>query len=279
MQKDRPFVSVVIPFYKRLYLAKVAILSILSQRDIDQEDVEIIISDDEGSSKKRKENKKFFKNISKAVVYTNNTNEEGPGGNRQTGFSLARGKYILFLDSDDRLRPSFIFEMSRVLEGEKDKVGAVCLSKSVFEPGFKLWERIKLIPLTIIRDAGLSLGYLFNRKSVFPSSFYLCQISHMMFRGKVIRNQRFNYDYRHGGEDWDFFVQTLQKGRIRVVPKRLLLFRYSLGSSTDDPLNKEKKWKSYTLLAKRLPERFKRGIFYKLFLKYISLFGGKNVKK
>ena len=50
----------------------------------------------------------------------------------------------------------------------------------------------------------------------------------MMFKRKMIEEQKFNYDYRRGGEDWDFFVQTLKKGSIAIIPKKLVIFRVKI---------------------------------------------------
>lgn len=279
MPKNNPLFSIIIPVYGRHDLAKQAIRSVLEQRGVQKSSVEIIVSDDENDRKTKEANKHFFKNLDNKVRYVENVNDEGPGGNRQTGLRSARGKYIVFLDSDDRLAPIFLKELVKVLEHDTRKVAAVCLSKSIFESRFNLFEKIKLVPLIFIRDTGLLCGYLFNDKNLFPQSFYLCQISYMMFRKDKVKDHKFSYDYRHGGEDWDFFVQTLKKGDIRVVPQKLLLFRYSPGSSTDDPVNRQRKWRSYSLLVKRLPERFKKGLFHDLLLQYIKLYGGKYAGK
>jgi hypothetical protein len=92
-----------------------------------------------------------------------------------------------------------------------------------------------------------------------------------MFIKDAIANQKFKFVYRHGGEDWDFFIQTLNKGDVRIVPKKLLLFRYSGESSTSKKINRERKWNSYSLLAKRIPNKYKKSIFYFLFLGYIKI--------
>lgn len=277
-KKKNPTFSIITPVYKRRELAKQSIESVLRQKSLKRDSVEIIIVEDEDDMETRKENKEFYESISKKVLYYINTNKEGPGGARQTGLAKARGKYVAFLDSDDRMRPTFLVEMKDALD-KSDAVAAICLSKSVFESGVSRKEKLKLPPLIFIRDLALYLAYIFNKKNIFPPAFYLCQISHMCFKKKVIERQKFNYDFRRGGEDWDFFVQTLEKGNIRIVLKKLLFFRYSPGSSTDTPINRKLKWQSYSLLAKRLPERYKKGLFYKLFLYYIGLFGGKDVIK
>lgn len=275
---SKPIYSVVIPAYKRTDLVTEALNSVLRQKRINKNEVEIIISDDEDDSKQRAKNKKYFIKLAPNVKYVVNRHQEGPGGNRQTGFDLAKGKYVVFLDSDDRLMPDFLFKTSNYLI--KGRFAAVvCLSHSIYEKGFGVWEQVKLIPLTFVRDVAIWSGYLFNSNCIYPASFYLCQFSHMIFDREIIGGQKFNYDYRYGGEDWDFFIQTLKKGRIGILPEKLLLFRYAPGSSTVNPNNKINKWNSYLLLASKLKPNFKKGMFYYLFLRYIGLYGGKNAAK
>ena len=159
----------------------------------------------------------------------------------------------------------------------KDKaVAVVCLSYSKFEKKYSVKERIKLLPLMWIRDFIFLTSYYFNSTNLFPSAFYLCQISHMMFKKRSIDNIRFNYDFRRGGEDWDFFSRVLERGSIKIILKCLLIFRYTPGSTTDSALNRKFKWSSYLKLAGRLGGKFQNSIFYRLFLVYIRIYGGKN---
>jgi len=266
-----PKFSIVIPAYKRNDMVKEAISSVLNQQNISKSQLELIVSDDEKNKYIRNFNEKFFRKIFQPLIYSKNVYEEGPGGNRQTGFDLAKGKYIVFLDSDDRLRPNYLTEMESRLASNK-YVAAVCFSRSVFNNGIGFGERIFLLLLTALRDALLLAGFLFNRKTVYPSSFYLCHVSHTMFKRDLIKGQKFNYDYRRGGEDWDFFVQTLRRRKITVVPKKLLIFRYSRGSSTDNPANRANKWKSYTLLRSRLTGKFRKWPYFQLLGGYIKMF-------
>ena len=268
----KPLVSIIIPHYGRLHLTQEAIRSVLQQENIDQNQIEVIVSDDDrpALSETPTELKKLHPNI----IYTTNKHQEGPGGNRQTGIHYARGKYLVFLDADDLLTPFFLSRTITTLKSDTKASGAVCFSRSIFAPGFMMLEKIKLFPLMLIRDLSLITSLVFNRGCLFPGAFYLCQLSHMMFRKKMVKKLKFNYDYRRGGEDWDFIIQAQKLGPIRVVPHQLLLFQYAPGSSTFTAQNLKLKWQSYSLLADRLRQKFRRGLFYQMFLLYIKMFRG-----
>jgi glycosyltransferase involved in cell wall biosynthesis len=268
MKIKKPVFSIIIPVLGRIEYVRQAIRSVQSQT-VSSDMYEILIVEDKNPPKTILNLlKKEFPQI---IVYKN-TNDEGPGGSRQTGMTHVRGKYLCFLDSDDIYQPDFLQILKKSLEQDQHRVAAVCFSHTKFEKGFNLKERYKLYLLLTIRDIGLIWGYYFNNTYLFPTSFYLCQISHMMFRSSLIKNLKFDYDYRRGGEDWDFFIHALLIGKINIVPKRLLKFRYSPGSTTDNKLNRQKKWMSYRLLTSRLPESLQKGLFYWLFLRYIRVF-------
>lgn len=273
MKHNKTIVSIIIPFKGRLELVREALKSVFNQKNVLLSNIEIILVEDyEQNKNDRKILKKEFPNIK----IISNQFEEGPGGGRQSGLKHAKGDYITFLDSDDALEPLFLSKMLKAPSKDTDASGAVCMSKAHFEKGFKPKDRFRLYPLMAIRDISLFIAYFLNKQNIFPNSFYLCQISHMIFRSSVIKKLRFNYQYRRGGEDWDFFVKVLQSGPIKIVPSRALRFRYSPGSSTYQPIQLQNKWRSYSLLAQNLPDSFKKGVYYQLFLYYIKSFGGKN---
>ncbi len=271
--KKAPLISVIIPVKGRLHFVREAIDSVYRQNYFQKENIEIIIVEEKNYRYLiGKRLKKYFPQI----IILQNRGKEGPGGSRNTGLETATGKYILFLDSDDRLKGDFIQILADELERDKKCSSVVCFSNAVFSKDYPVFERIKLYLLMIIRDISLLVSYVFNKKYLIPSMFYLCQISHMMFKRESISNLRFNYDYRRGGEDWDFFIRTMSSDPVRITLKRLLIFRYSQNSSTSSPLNRKLKWQSYSKLATKLPDHIKKSLYCRLFLSYIAIFQGNN---
>lgn len=260
--------SVIIPYKDRFDFVKSAIQSVNNQ-NFNQDKIEIIAVDDKGGDRKtEKRLKKIFKN----VIFIENKDREGPGGKRNTGLQRSKGRFVIFLDSDDQLNKDFMKKAYQIFKNDASVGATLCLSQRLFEKKFPMLEKAKRTILATIWDLAILASYLFNKGFLFPSAFYLTQVSHMSFRKPIIGSIRFNYDYRTGGEDWDFVFRVSQVSKIKIIVKRMLIFRYSQISSTYTQENIVKKWASYGLLTSRLPKTIKKTIYFKLFQMYIRFF-------
>ena len=109
----KPLLSIVIPVYNvEKYLAE-CLDSILSQINHDYTDVEIILVDDgstDGSGELCDEYADKCKEIK--VIHQNN---RGLLEARRSGFKMAKGRYILSVDSDDLLAKDALFSISDVI--------------------------------------------------------------------------------------------------------------------------------------------------------------------
>jgi glycosyltransferase involved in cell wall biosynthesis len=104
-----PIFSVVIPTYNRAHCIKNAIESVLSQGF---ESVEVIIVDD-GST----DDTKLIVQPNLAdtrVTYLEQSNK-GVGSARNFGAASAVGRYLVFLDSDDQMKPEYFLSVSQQL--------------------------------------------------------------------------------------------------------------------------------------------------------------------
>ncbi|MCM8786962.1 MAG: glycosyltransferase family 2 protein [Candidatus Omnitrophica bacterium] len=97
------FFSVIVPTYNRKFFLKIAIESILSQTF---EDYEIIIIDDGSTDKTELLIKDLIKKsfIAREKIKYIYQEHKGVSFARNLGVMLANGKFICFLDSDDRYR-------------------------------------------------------------------------------------------------------------------------------------------------------------------------------
>src|SRR5690606_30464390 len=95
-------VSVIIPFYNRLVFLDEAVMSVVRQS---YRPIEIILVDDcsnEAFSIER------YCDLGVPITYVRNPSNRGPASSRFAGLSRARGEFLVFLDSDDRLAESYV---------------------------------------------------------------------------------------------------------------------------------------------------------------------------
>lgn len=111
-----PSVSVVIPTYNRAELLPDAIRSVVDQT---YRDFEIIVVDD-GSTDATAE---VVRRADRSVIYVRQENH-GRSHARNQGIVRARGHYLVFLDSDDRLLPTALHDLATFLDRHPE-VGVV----------------------------------------------------------------------------------------------------------------------------------------------------------
>lgn len=123
---QRPLVSVIIPTYNRAHLVTEALRSVFGQTF---KEYEVIVVDD-GSTDGTGE---ILKSYADRIRYIYQENE-GIAGARNRGILLSRGKYIAFLDSDDRWLPEKLERQIAYLEAHP-KVGLLCTHLFRYEIG------------------------------------------------------------------------------------------------------------------------------------------------
>ena len=115
---NEPLVSGIIPTYNRPEMLRTAIESALMQT---YSNIELIVVDD---SREGDSNQSVVEALSRSdarVIYTRNTTHpHGIAGARNAGLDLAKGKYIAFLDDDDRWYPVHVSECVSALERHHD---------------------------------------------------------------------------------------------------------------------------------------------------------------
>lgn len=192
-----PFFSVVIPVYNRAALLGQALHSVLTQTE---QDFEIVVVDD-GS----------VDNPSRAVealddpriVFVRQENRGG-GAARNTGIDKARGRFIAFLDSDDRFLPHHLATMRKLLENAPGTTG---YARILVDRGE---GRTFLKPPRAIRESEDMATYLLCDRGFIPTST-------MVVERKVAEAIRF-HEHLPAAEDTDFAIRlTLAGQRFAMV--------------------------------------------------------------
>ena len=111
-----PLVSVIMPTHNRPQQLQRAVASILGQT---YQDFEIIVINDAGCDV---ESELVGLNVAGRISYVRHAVNRGLAAARNTGLKLARGKYIAYLDDDDRYLPDHLETLVRFLETHNERV-------------------------------------------------------------------------------------------------------------------------------------------------------------
>lgn len=162
----QPDVSFVIAAYNAEATLDRAVRSAIAQRDVS---VEVIIVDDKSRDRTLDLANAWPQDIVRVVALPAN---RGPGGARNAGLELARGRWVAVLDSDDAVYPGRICAMI----ARAEKAGA----------------EIAVDNLQVVREDGVA------EETMFPADYFegLSEISLADYiAGNVVFESRFNLGY------------------------------------------------------------------------------------
>jgi len=191
-------ISVIVPVYNTSQYIPECLDSIFSQ---DFNDFEVICINDgstDDSEKILEQYKKKYNNIK--ILYEDN---QGLSAARNLGIKNSSGKYILFVDSDDKVQPNAfkkVYEKAELMESDilgfnyTDQLGNVRKTKSVeYKNG--------------LLDGSTFYMLYFDANKDFP----LSSVCLYLFRKSFI--DKYNFRFKHGiyHEDEHFFIRALIK--------------------------------------------------------------------
>ncbi|MBR3320111.1 glycosyltransferase [Candidatus Saccharibacteria bacterium] len=171
----KPLISLIVPIYNvEPYLGK-CFSSIKNQT---YQNLEIILIDDGSTDNSGKHCDLFAKDDSRVIV--KHQKNAGLSSARNTGLSVARGKYVVFLDSDDYVAPDYVEYLFNLSESTNSPISVCshyeCKENGTIKPFSKNTKSstsgIKTALEKILNEQGFILtawGKLFSR-SLFESS-------------------------------------------------------------------------------------------------------------
>lgn len=133
---SKPWLSVVVPTFKRAQLLEESLQSLLTQHHVDFF-WDIVVVDNEPFDDKVNDTERLIKKIdNKRILYYRNEKQLLPGDNFNKAVILARGKWVTFLHDDDLLIASSLKKISDLIGfcSKKSKpLGAIAASYYQFE--------------------------------------------------------------------------------------------------------------------------------------------------
>lgn len=197
-----PFFSIIIPTYNRIDFLTIAIPSVINQTFSDWE---LVVVDD-GSRDKTKEYIDSLNNPQIKYIYQKNS---GVSTARNTGIAAAKGKWICFLDSDDRFRSDKLQITYKYIQKYPDyqifhseeiwyRNGKLLSQKKHHKKtrGFVFEEAVKICFISISTVA--IKQEIFKKIGVFDETFPAC-------------------------EDYEFWLRATAKYPIYLIPEYLTI--------------------------------------------------------
>lgn len=195
-----PRVSVIIPCYNLGQYLDEAVDSVLAQTF---QDFEIIVIDDGSTDHATIE---LLTSYSKPKTRVIRTGNHGLPAARNCGICEAAGDYILPLDADDRIGPTYLEQAVRVLDND-ETVGIVYCYGELFGA-----------------RSGRIAAANFSRRGMLLSNLIFCSAFFRRIDWAAVGG--YNVNMRHGFEDWDFWLALLELGRDGYrIPETLFYYR------------------------------------------------------
>lgn len=200
-----PLVSVILPTFNRAGVLSRAIDSVLDQT---YKNIELIIVDD-GSTDNTGN---FLKKYDNKLCYIHQSNR-GVSAARNTGIRQAKGRFIAFIDSDDKWMPSKLEEQLRFFSDHNaDNIALVCTDVDIIDFNGGHHERRRFIP----RNSSCIL----NAVDVFKDPYL--GLPTVMIRADAIDMNNVFDETLKSAEDLDFYLRITVNHNAGYLHKKLV---------------------------------------------------------
>lgn len=196
-----PKVSIIIPCYNQGKYVAEAINSALRQTF---KDIEIVGVND-GSTDNSVEIIKSFENKYKNFIFLNNEENRGVIYSRNFAIKNCNGTYILPLDADDIIEPTYVEKAVKILDNNPN-IGIVYCKAKIFGNYDKYWN---LKP--------------FNKSDILYENCIFC--SAIFRKSDFIKIGGYNNNMKYGCEDYDLWLSFIEQG-LEVFQINEILFSY-----------------------------------------------------
>jgi glycosyltransferase involved in cell wall biosynthesis len=235
-------VSVIIPIYNGAEYLKEAFDSVREQTLGFFESIQVIMVNDGSTDGSGELCAAYAEKFPYNVTYLSQENT-GVSGARNLGLTAACGKYVAFLDADDKLSPGFLAAGVKYLDSNKDKTDVAAFPIEYFsgKAERKAWLNFRFDKTAII---DLENDWNYSQFSV----------SSALIRRSALAGLRFNTDLRYS-EDAEFMHRLLLKSmNYAVIKEPAYLYRENAGedSATSNKVLREEWYRKNQIFGKEL---------------------------
>jgi glycosyltransferase involved in cell wall biosynthesis len=221
-------VSIIMPCYNQSKYVQDAINSVINQTYANWE---LIIVNDGSTDNSKEVIEKHLKKIQCPQITFYSTENKGVSLARNYAIGKSVGRFILPLDADDKIANTFLEKTVPVLHAN---------------------EQISIV-YTDVEFFGSRKGKLnvkpFTLRNILLSNIIVCTA--LFRKSDFERTSGYDEAFRHGWEDWDFWLSILElKGSVQKISEVLFFYRIkenSRNASIDSNLDwqNEAKWKIF----------------------------------
>ena len=226
--KNEYKISTIIPFYNSEDYLEEAIESVINQT-FGFENIQLILVND-GSTDNGEEICLKYKNTYSNILYLKQENR-GVSAARNNGIKHAEGKYINFLDSDDKWSKEAFSNLYNFIEENKHEIDFVSGRVKCFEAN----------------EDYHFLDYKFEKTRVIDiereSDMIIMHVASSIFKSEVIKKMEFNTKLKIAEDS--LFINTLLIKKLKYGVCREAVYNYrkrNTGSSTIQTISKNKSW-------------------------------------
>ena len=208
-------VSIIIPCYNQAGYVEEAVLSAINQT---YQNIEIICVND-GSTDKTSEVIRMLVNKYKNIVFFDESENKGVVAARNFAIQACTGEYILPLDADDTIEPTYVEKAVKVLDENKN-IGVVYCRAKIFGAEDKIWD----LPA-------------YSKESFLYGNVVFCTA--LFRKSDFVKAGGYKANMEHGWEDYDLWLSFVELGLdVYQIDEILFNYRKHHNESRTDSSNK-----------------------------------------
>jgi glycosyltransferase involved in cell wall biosynthesis len=215
VQVSHPIISVVVPCYNYGHFLEECLNSVLAQTF---KNWECIVIDNASTDNTAQISKQFSQNDSRfhSLHYTS----PGVALARNFGAEASKGKYLLFLDADDKIAATYLEKALAAFEN-KPGIKLVYCEAQLFGASSGKWK----LPA-------------YSYRNLLIENVIFCTA--LIHKEDFLKAGGFSADLKEGFEDWDLWIRFLQDGAGVLKLTDVLFFYRIRSNSRNHSLDREK---------------------------------------
>ena len=204
-------------------------LKSLKFQKVNYNDYEVLLIDDFSNKKTTQIVKKYIAQFKNFKLYKSKKNTDGPGHARNIGINLSKGKYILFLDSDDCLKNDSLKKILKIIETTKSDIYAFNFK---VEDKMNNMKRTKRHDLKLLKLKKTEILKKYLETSIVP------QVISNLFSKKFIIKSKIKFTNGYF-EDILFFFKSIFYAKTINTNESILYIKHNIRNSIVNTLSEK----------------------------------------